>query len=51
MSVIRDFYNLHSFFPEKVMKFALRLFLREISNFPPFSFSAEKSSGYKMKYA
>ena len=51
MSVIRDSYNSHSFFPEKVMKFALRLFLKEMSNFPPFCFSGEASSGYKMKYA
>ena len=36
MGVIRDFYNSHSFLPEKVMKFALGLFLNEISNFPPF---------------
>ena len=38
MGVIRDFYNSRSlfFFPEKVMKFALGLFLNEVSNFPPF---------------
>ena len=34
MGIIHGFYNSHSFFPEKVMKFAL--FLNEISNFPPF---------------
>ena len=50
MGVIRDFYNLHSFLPEKVIKFALGLFLNEILNFPPY-FSGETSSGYKMKYA
>ena len=50
MRVIRDFYNPHSFFPKKVMKFALGLFLNEISNLPPF-FSGEKSSCHKMKYA
>ena len=49
MGVIRDFHTPHSFFREKVMKFALWLFLNEISNFPPF-FSSETSSGYKMKY-
>ena len=47
MGVICDFYNSDSFFPEKVMKFALGLFLNEISNFPPFYFSGETSSGYK----
>ena len=36
MGIIRDFYNPHSFFPEKVIKLALVLFLNEISNFPPF---------------
>ena len=50
MGVIRDFYNLQVF-SEKVIKFALGLFLNEISNFPPFCFSGETSSGYKMKYA
>ena len=50
MGIIPDFYNSHSSFPEKVMKFALALFLNEISNFPPF-FSGETSSGYKMKYS
>ena len=48
MGTIRDFYNLHRFFPEKVMKFALGLFLNEMSNFPPF-FIGETSSGYKME--
>ena len=51
MDVIRNFYNSHNFLPEKVIKFALGLFLNEISNFPPFCFSGETSSGYKMKYA
>ena len=51
MGVIRDFYNLHSFFyPKKVMKFAFGLFLNEISNFLPF-FSDVTYSGHKMKYA
>ena len=37
MGVIPYFYNWHSFFfPKKVMKIALGLFLNEISNFPPF---------------
>ena len=36
MDVIRDFYYSHSFFPEKIMKFALELFLNEISNFRHF---------------
>ena len=51
MGFIRDFYNSHSFFLKKMMKFAVGLFLNEISNFPPFCFSGETSSGYKMKYA
>ena len=51
MGIICGFYNSDSFFfREKVMKFALGLFLNEISNFPPF-FSGETSTGYKMKYA
>ena len=50
MGVIRDFYNSHSFLPEKVMKFALGLFLNEITNFPPF-FSGETSNGYEMNYS
>ena len=36
MGVIRDFYDSDSFLPEKLMKFALGLFLNEIWNFPPF---------------
>ena len=50
MGVRRDFYNPHSFVPGKVMKFALGLFLNEISNFPPFYFSVETSSGYGDSY-
>ena len=50
MGVIHDFYNSHSFLPEKAMKFVLGLFLNEISNFKPF-FSGETPSGYKVKYA
>ena len=45
MGVVRDFYNSHSLFPEKVITFVLGLFLNEISNFPPFCFSSETYSG------
>ena len=49
MGVVRDFYNSHSLFPEKEMKFVLGLFLNEISNFPPFCFSGETASEYNIK--
>ena len=50
MGAFSDFYNSHNFLPQNVMKFALGLFLNEISNFPPF-LAGETSSGYMMKYA
>ena len=50
MGDIRDFFNSHSFFPEKNDEICIGIILKQNLELPA-TFSGETSSGHKMKYA